>query len=77
MASPVTLCRRSYYHKPSLGLRPADACNNPVAPCSVRDVEHEPHDWLWLAHFDDPPPLMPTSWRHCFGVSSLETRAAG
>ncbi len=75
MASPaVTLCPRSYYGRgaaspnwpiPTGGPTPK-ACDNPVASCPVRDVEHEPHDWL----HEDAPWIEPRySWRHCNGVS--------
>ena len=66
MPSPVTPCRMSYYHKPSLGLRPDDACNHPIASCSVRNVAHESHDWL----DEDAPWIEPRyCWQHCEGVS--------
>ena len=79
MASPVALCRRSYYGRPTYGIRPEDirppnTCDNPIAPCSVLHVEHVSHDWQaipWQAL------VRAAGWRHCEGVSGLETRRAG
>ena len=82
MASPVALCRRSYYGRPTYGIRPEDirppdTCNNLIASCSARDVAHESHNWLspgfWAAATEEEL----FGWRHCEGVSGLERRAAG
>ena len=79
MPSPVTLCRRSYYGRPTYGIRPEDirppdTCDNLIASCSVRNEEHGSHDWL----DEDAPRIEPRyCWRHCEGVSGLERRAAG
>ena len=62
-----------YYH---------DACFLVVASCSVRNVAHEPHDWLARLGWDVDGPMLAwrnfaNGWRHCEGVSGLERRAAG
>ena len=79
MPSPVTLCRRSYYGRPTYGIRPEDirppdTCNNPIAPCSVTDVAHGSHDWLTREGWDTPGPR---TWRHCEGVSMNGESDAG
>ena len=62
-----------YYH---------DACFLVVAPCSVRNVAHEPHDWLARLGWDVDGPMLAwrnfaNEWRHCEGTSYSERRAAG
>ena len=62
-----------YYH---------DACFLVVASCSVRNVAHEPHDWLARLGWDVDGPMLAwcdfaNEWRHCEGVSGSERRAAG
>lgn len=78
MASPVTLCERSYHGLPSLFAGrvkrelPPETCDNPVAPCPVLYVEHQGHNWL-------PPSLLyvKPQWWHCKGVSLPGERRVG
>ena len=72
MPSPATFC------EPMGGV---PLCGKQVAPCSVRTVEHESHDWLLadrqVIEVGNAAWQLPSGWTHCNGVSSSEKRAAG
>ena len=58
-----------------------DACFLVVTPCSVRNVAHEPHDWLARLGWDVDGPMLAwrnfaNEWQHCEGTSGSDGRSA-